>query len=76
MRALRHVWMLEKQEAGKALELLEKAIHVDPDYPLALALAAWCHAQQSVYSWVKIRYGWCSSSHWQNVQLIYPLMIF
>ena len=52
MRALRHVWMLEKQEAVRALELLEKAIEIDPEYPLALALAAWCHAQQSVYNWV------------------------
>jgi adenylate cyclase len=52
MRALRHVWMLEKQEAVRALELLGKAIEIDPDYPLALALAAWCHAQQSVYNWV------------------------
>ena len=52
MRALRHVWMLEKQEADRALELLGKAIENDPDYPLALALAAWCHAQQSVYNWV------------------------
>lgn len=52
MRALRHVWMLEKQEAVRALDLLEQAIEIDPNYPLALALAAWCHAQQSVYNWV------------------------
>lgn len=53
MRGLRHVWMLEKAEATKALDLLEKAIEIDPDYPLALALAAWCHAQRSVYNWVE-----------------------
>lgn len=52
MRALRRVWMLEKEEAAKALDLLEKALEIDPDYPLALALAAWCWAQRSVYSWV------------------------
>jgi len=26
---------------------------IDPDYPLALARAAWCHAQRSVYNWVE-----------------------
>jgi adenylate cyclase len=53
MRAFRHVWTLEKDEAQKALGLLEKAIEIDPRYPLALALAGWCHAQQSVYNWVE-----------------------
>ncbi len=53
MRAIRHVWMLEKEEAFRALTLLEKALEIDPDYPLALALAAWCHAQCSVYNWVE-----------------------
>jgi adenylate cyclase len=52
MRAMRHVWMLEKDEAARGLELLDKALEIDPDYPLALALAAWCHAQRSVYNWV------------------------
>jgi adenylate cyclase len=53
MRAIRHVWMLEKDEAMKALDLLEKALEIDPGYPLALALAGWCHAQRSVYTWVE-----------------------
>lgn len=53
MRALSHVWMLEKDEAHRALELLREALRIDPDYPLALALAAWCHAQSSVYNWVE-----------------------
>jgi adenylate cyclase len=52
MRALPHVWALEKDESAKALELLEKALAIDPDYPLALSLAGWCHAQRSVYNWV------------------------
>jgi adenylate cyclase len=52
MRAIRHVWALEKDEAAKALSLLEKGLEIDPDYPLALALAAWCWAQRSVYNWV------------------------
>jgi len=52
MRAIRHVWMLEKDEGSRALELLEKALEIDPEYPLALALTAWCWAQRSVYNWV------------------------
>jgi adenylate cyclase len=51
MRALPHVWALEKEESAKALELLEKALAIDPEYPLALSLAGWCHAQRSVYNW-------------------------
>lgn len=52
MRAFRHVWLLEKDETTRGLELLEKALRIDDSYPLALALAAWCWAQRSVYNWV------------------------
>jgi adenylate cyclase len=52
MRAMPHVWALEKDESTKAIELLEKALAIDPEYPLALSLAGWCHAQRSVYNWV------------------------
>ena len=51
IRAMPHVWALEKEESGKALELLETALSIDPEYPMALALAGWCHAQRSVYNW-------------------------
>jgi adenylate cyclase len=51
MRAMPHVWVLEKEESAKALELLDKALAIDPEYPLALAFAGWCHAQRSVYNW-------------------------
>ena len=51
MRAMPHAWVLEKEESAKALELLEKALAIDPQYPLALSLAGWCHAQRSVYNW-------------------------
>jgi adenylate cyclase len=53
MRAMPHVWALEKEESAKALELLEKALSIDPEYPLALALSGWCHAQRSVYNWAE-----------------------
>jgi adenylate cyclase len=52
MRAMPHIWALEKEEAAKALELLEKALAIDPNYPLALSLAGWCHGQRSVYNFV------------------------
>ena len=51
MRAMPHVWALEKEESAKALELLDQALTIDPQYPLALSLAGWCHAQRSVYNW-------------------------
>jgi adenylate cyclase len=51
MRAMPHVWALEKEESAKAIELLETALAIDPKYPLALSLAGWCHAQRSVYNW-------------------------
>ena len=51
MRAMPHVWALEKDESATALDLLGKSLEVDPDYPLALALTGWCHAQRSVYNW-------------------------
>jgi adenylate cyclase len=52
MRALPRVWLLEKEAADRALSLLDEALALDPDYPLACALAAWCWAQRSVYNWV------------------------
>jgi adenylate cyclase len=51
MRAMQHAWVLEKESATRALELADKALAIDPDYPLALALSAWCWAQRSVYGW-------------------------
>jgi adenylate cyclase len=53
MRAMPHVWALEKEESAKALGLLEKALMIDPEYPLALSLAGWCQAQRSVYNWAE-----------------------
>jgi adenylate cyclase len=51
MRAMSHVWMQDPEASAKALALLEKALKIDPDYPLALALSAWCWSQHSVYNW-------------------------
>ncbi|MGI9524925.1 MAG: adenylate/guanylate cyclase domain-containing protein [Hyphomicrobiaceae bacterium] len=53
MRAMRHVWMLDKSESAIALDLLGNALKIDPNYPLALALTAWCWSQHSVYNWIE-----------------------
>ena len=53
LRAMPHVWALEKEASTKALELLGQALEIDPSYPLALSLAGWCHAQRSVYNWAE-----------------------
>jgi adenylate cyclase len=53
MRAMPHVWAFEKVESARAIELLEKALAIDPAYPLALSLAGWCHAQRAVYNWAE-----------------------
>jgi adenylate cyclase len=51
MRALPHVWALEWESNKEATRLLEKALLLDPGYPLALSLAAWCRGQRIVYNW-------------------------
>jgi adenylate cyclase len=51
MRALPHVWALDPASNVTALCHLNEAIEIEPDYPLALSLAAWCHARQIAYNW-------------------------
>ncbi|MER8932516.1 MULTISPECIES: winged helix-turn-helix domain-containing tetratricopeptide repeat protein [Mesorhizobium] len=51
MRSLPHVWALARRDNAIATETLEQALLGDPDYPLALSLLSWCHAQRSVYNW-------------------------
>jgi adenylate cyclase len=51
MRAMPLVWVLEKSASEEALALLDQALALEPDYPLALSLAGWCYAQRSVYGW-------------------------
>jgi adenylate cyclase len=53
MRALPHVWALEYEANKEAARLLDKALLLDPGYPLAVALAAWCRGQRIVYNWSK-----------------------
>jgi len=53
MRSLPHVWSLEFEGNKEATRLLDKALLLDPTYPLALSLAAWCRGQRIVYNWSK-----------------------
>jgi len=47
--ALAHT--LEPNANQRALTLVDNVLNDDPDSARALALAAWCHAQRSVYNW-------------------------
>jgi tetratricopeptide (TPR) repeat protein len=53
LRALPHFWAHRKEENEQALALFDQALTKDPDYGVALALGAWCHAQQSCYLWTE-----------------------
>ncbi|RDI59856.1 adenylate/guanylate cyclase domain-containing protein [Microvirga subterranea] len=51
MRALPQIWSLDRESNREASALLEEALRLDPNYPLARSLAAWCHGQRAVYNW-------------------------
>lgn len=51
MRSMSFVWALNQDDNQEAIRLLKLAIEIDPDYPLALSLMAWCHGQQAIYNW-------------------------
>ncbi len=51
LTALPHFWSHRREDNRKAIETLDRAIACDPDYPLALALKAWCHAHECAYLW-------------------------
>jgi len=46
LRATRHAYMAMPDEAARALPFLEQALALEPDYPAAHAMLAWCfHAR-------------------------------
>ncbi|MFO1061751.1 MAG: adenylate/guanylate cyclase domain-containing protein [Dongiaceae bacterium] len=51
LRAFPLVWSLDRAQNEAAAGLLGRAIAIEPTYPLALSLLAWCHAQRAVYNW-------------------------
>jgi adenylate cyclase len=50
MRAFPFVFASNPAAAKQALELLHRALEIEPDYALATSLAAWCHAQLVLYN--------------------------
>ncbi|MFN4089435.1 MAG: winged helix-turn-helix domain-containing tetratricopeptide repeat protein [Alphaproteobacteria bacterium] len=53
LRAMPGCWTLDQEAAVAAMDLLEQAIRLDPDYALAHALLSWCHGQQLAYNWTR-----------------------
>ncbi len=51
LRALPHIYAIRPDENRKAIELLDKAIDLDPNYAPALAHAGWCLVQRITRSW-------------------------
>ena len=51
MRSMSFVWALNQADNQEAIRLLGLALEIDPNYPLALSLMAWCHGQQAIYNW-------------------------
>jgi tetratricopeptide (TPR) repeat protein len=47
LRALPFALALDAEGNSRALDLLGRAINLDPDNAFAVALAAWCHAQRA-----------------------------
>jgi adenylate cyclase len=54
LRALPHVWAFDPTVNAMALSHLNNALEIEPDYPLALSLAAWCHARQVIFMWTSV----------------------
>lgn len=50
MRALPFVFASRPEATRRALDLLNRAMEIDPDYGLAAGLAAWCHGQLVMYN--------------------------
>ena len=47
LRSLPHAWANSPEEVDKAIELIDAALRIDPNYAAAHGIAAWCHFQRS-----------------------------
>jgi len=54
LRALPHIYAIQPNENLKAIELLDKAIDLDPNYAPALSHAAWCLVQRATRAWPSV----------------------
>ena len=53
LRGLRHCRKRDREEYRTAIEFLNRAIALDPEYRLALALAAHMHSQVDLFGWAE-----------------------
>jgi len=51
MRSFPHLWAHSPDDNKEAISYLARALVLEPDYGLALALAAWAYGQQVAYNW-------------------------
>jgi TolB-like protein/class 3 adenylate cyclase len=51
LQALPHIYAIRPDDNRHALDLLMKALELDPDYAPALGHAAWCHVQRITRAW-------------------------
>src|SRR5262245_14629561 len=50
VQAFPFVFASNPNATRQAIDLLHRALEIDPDYALSIALAAWCHAQLAVHN--------------------------
>ncbi|MBV8429021.1 MAG: adenylate/guanylate cyclase domain-containing protein [Hyphomicrobiales bacterium] len=51
LRAYPFIWAFDPVANTTALDHLQRAIEIEPEYSPALALAAWCQARKVIYNW-------------------------
>jgi adenylate cyclase len=51
LRALPHAYAMRQDDNGKALQLLQEAMRLDPGFVPARAFAAWCYEQRLTRGW-------------------------
>jgi adenylate cyclase len=57
LQALPHLYAFRPETNAMAVQLLEQAAHIDPDYAPVLANLAWCLEQRFVHHWPNAHTG-------------------
>src|SRR5260370_19101434 len=52
LRGLNNLHQWTKGGIGEALDLFQKAIEIEPEFPSAYAMAAYCYVQRQSYGWI------------------------
>ena len=58
LRAMPHVFALRNEENLRAIELLDRAIELDPGMAMALAVKGWCMTQRIAFGWQALTPEW------------------